>query len=180
MKTVLAVVTVLIIIALCFAWYIGSFTSIKAEDAIEGGYKVVGLEFTGSYSKSGKWMTEVNEKLKNMGLTFSKGFGIYYDNPQTTPSEKCRSFVGNILGEKDFNKISELKSAGFKIDSVARSNSVIAEFPLKSNLSYMVGAMKAYPVLSKYIAEKNLKVTLSIEIYDIPAKKIIYIMQYNK
>jgi hypothetical protein len=57
---------------------------------------------------------------------------------------------------------------------------VVAEFPLKTSLSYMVGAMKAYPVLSKYIAEKNYKVTSSLEVYDMSAKRIKYIMQYNK
>jgi hypothetical protein len=41
----------------------------------------------------------------------------------------------------------------------------------------MVGPMKAYPILSKYTIDKCYAVTKSIEIYDIPAKKIFYIMQ---
>lgn len=86
--------------------------------------------------------------------------------------------MGNILEEKDFSRISELKSAGFKVDSVPIAKSVVSEFPLKNALSYMVGPVKVYPVLSKYMSEKRYKSTLSLEIYDMPNKKITFIMQY--
>lgn len=180
MKVVFLVLAVLIVIAVGYVWYLGLFKTITSEDTIEGGFKVVGMEFTGSYSESGKAMKVVDEKLKTTGVKFLKGFGIYYDDPKTTPAEKCRSYIGNILEEKDFNKIPELKTAGFKIDSVPAASSVVAKFPLKNNLSYMIGAMKAYPALSKYMEEKKYKGTQAIEVYDLLGKQIIYIMQYNK
>jgi hypothetical protein len=180
MKTILAIIAAVIIIALGFAWYIGYFTAVKTEDTIEGGYTVAGIEYTGPYSKAGKYIEEVNEKLKKQNVTCSKGFGIYYDDPKTTPSEKCRSFVGSILEEKDFGKIPELKSAGLRIDTIPRISSVVATFPLKSTLSYMIGPMKVYPVLSKYISEQKYKVELSVEVYDMEAKKMTFIMQYKK
>jgi hypothetical protein len=176
MKTILTVVVSLLIIALAFTWYSGDFTRIKAEETVEGGYKVAGLEFTGSYSKAGKSISEVDKKLKDMGVNCSKGFGIYYDDPKITPQEKCRSFVGNILEEKDFYKIPELKLAGLKIDSIPKSKAVVAVFPAKTFLSYMIGPLKAYPVLSQYINENKYKVTFSLEVYDMPEKRITYMM----
>jgi hypothetical protein len=180
MKTILLIIASILIVVLVFAWYIGYFTSITPEERIEGGYTVAGLEVTGPYSKSGKSMQEVMEKLKNLGVECTKSFGIYYDDPKTTPADKCRSFVGGILEEKDLGKLSELKTSGLKVDSVARVESVVAEFPLKNSFSYMIGPMKAYPAISKYLEEKKYKVSLSLEVYDPFAKKITYIMQYSR
>jgi hypothetical protein len=180
MKTFLIVVVSLLVIALGFAWYMGLFTGVHPEDKMEGGYTVAGVEYTGPYSKAGKYIEEVELKLKGMNIACSKGFGIYYDDPKTTASDKCRSFVGNILEEKDMNRIAELISAGLKIDSIPKTQSVVGEFPLKSSLSYMVGSMKVYPVLAKYISENKYNVTRSIEVYDVQSEKIIFIMQYNK
>lgn len=178
LKNIFVVIAVLVVIALLFGWYIGFFNKVNTNEMIEGGYKVVGIEVTGPYSKVGKSLMSVNKKLNDMGIVSTKGFGIYYDDPKTVPPEKCRSFVGNILEEKDLNKISELKSAGFRIDSIPKTTTVVAEFPLKNSISYMVGAMKVYPVLSKYIEEKGYKATMTVEIYDPVNKKIIFMMQH--
>jgi len=176
MKTILVVVVSLLIVALAYIWYSGAFTDVMVVEKTEGGYKVVGQEFTGSYSKAGRSISEVDKKLKDMGISCSKGFGIYYDDPKTTPQEKCRSFVGNILEENDPDKIPRLNSAGLKIDSIPRSKVVSAEFPAKTFLSYMIGPIKVYPVLSEYIIEKKYKVTYSLEVYNMPENKITYMM----
>ena len=176
MKTILVILSTLIIISFAFIWYSGAFESVKVVETEEEGYLVAGQEFTGSFSKAGKIISEVDTKLKNMGINCSKGFGIYYDDPKTIPQEKCRSFVGNIIEEKYLNRVSELKSAGFKIDSIPRSKAVAAELPAKTFLSYMIGPIKVYPVLSKYITEHKYKVAYSLEVYDTPENKITYMM----
>jgi hypothetical protein len=120
----------------------------------------------------------VEEILKKFGISSKKEFGIYYDNPEVTPAKNCRSYVGAILEEKDFDRISELVSDGLEVDTVEKTKTVIAEFPLRNALSYMVGAMKVYPLLSKYMKEKNYTCKLTMEIYDLQNKKIIYMMHY--
>jgi hypothetical protein len=62
---------------------------------------------------------------------------------------------------------------------VPLANSVVVEFRAKSMFSYMIGPIKAYPVLNKYLKEKNYTVTTSLEIYDMPNKMIYYVMQYK-
>jgi len=44
----------------------------------------------------------------------------------------------------------------------------------------MVGSMSAYYVLFEAAKEKNLENVMLYELYDIPAKKAYYIIQYNK
>ena len=72
-----------------------------------------------------------------------------------------------------------LKSEGFKVDSVPKGNAVVVELPIKNNISYMIGPIQAYPAISKYMQAKGYKPKLSLEVYDVPVKKIYYIMQYS-
>lgn len=104
---------------------------------------------------------------------------VIYDDPKTTPKEKCRSFVGNIIEQKDCDKIKFIEAKGLKIDSIPNEQDIVAEFPLKNMISYMIGPMKVYPEFSKYIIEKKYKPTLSFEIYNNTEKKIVFVMQYE-
>ncbi|MDD5571696.1 MAG: hypothetical protein PHD97_11165 [Bacteroidales bacterium] len=178
LKIISIVIAIIVLIAICFMWYIGFFTNVTITEKDAGGYKVAGLEITGSYSKVGPTATDVDKKLRAMGIQCTKGFGIYYDNPQVTPEEKCRSFVGNILEEKDYGKIEELKTKGLKVDSVPLAKALVIEFPIKNKFSYMVGPIKAYPAFTKYMNKKGIKSKLSLEVYDTPNKKTIFVMQY--
>jgi hypothetical protein len=177
-KIILIGLATIIITLLLFAWYIGFFNPVNVIEKYEGGYVVAGMNVTGSYSKVGNSIMEVDNKLKKMGVTSSKAFGIYYDNPKVMADEKCRSFVGNILEEQDLSRVDDLKSAGFRVDSVPYAKTIIAEFPMKNSISYMIGPMKIYPKISKYMEKRGYEVLLSIEIYDAAHEKIIYMMQY--
>lgn len=77
LKIILTTLSAIIIILLLFGWYIGFFKSIIVEEKEEGGYKVVGMEITGPYSKVGKSMMDIDKKLKDSGIICTKGFGIY-------------------------------------------------------------------------------------------------------
>jgi hypothetical protein len=179
-KIILSILLILIIGILIFGWVNGLFTPVTVIEKEEGGYKLAGMEYVGAYKNAGKFMNEVEMKLKNAGLECKKGFGIYYDDPKTTPEEKCRSFVGGVLEGNDYSKIPDLESVGFKVDSIDIASSMVVEFPIKSDFSYMIGPMKAYPAISKQIMEKGYKVNVSLEVYNKPEKKIVYIMQYTK
>jgi hypothetical protein len=176
----LMVVTLLVVLAVGFLWYMGYFASVKIEEKEDGGYFVVGKEVIGPYSEVGKHMLEADNKLKGLGIICTKGFGIYYNDPNTTPKEKCRSLVGNIVEVKDLEKIKNAQLEGLKIDSIPKAKAVVAEFPIKNTLSYMLGPTKVYSKFSRYITEHNYKIALSFEIYDMPKEKIIFVMQYSE
>jgi hypothetical protein len=179
LKKILLSAGLLIIIVVVFLAYLGYFSSVKVEEKQEGGYTVVGVNVTGPYSKAGKYISNVDSKLKEAGINSIKDFGIYYDDPKNTPAEKCRSLVGVIIDKRDLEKVLVLELKDIKIDSIPRANSVVAEFPLKNMISYMVGPMKAYPAISDRMKEKNYKTALSFEIYDKSEEKIIFVMQYT-
>jgi hypothetical protein len=180
LKILLTVILVMVIIFFAFSWWIGAFTTINLQDKQSDSYVIVGSDYVGDYSKVSETMMQVDKKLKDLGINCKRGFGIYYDNPKNTPKEKCRSFVGNIIEEKDFAKLAVIKDAGLKVDSVGEKNSLIIEFPFKNKLSYMVGPLKAYPALMKHADQNHYKASLIMEVYDMPQKMILYIMQYNK
>lgn len=173
--------TIILLIALGIGYCIslGVFSDVTVVEKEAGGYKLAGMVYTGSYNKAGEFIEETEKKLKDSGITYDKGFGIYYDDPKKIPTEKCRSFVGGLIEIKDTNKITELKSKGFKIDSVMTTSSVVVEFPIVSKLSYMIAPIKVYPVISDYLQKKGYKAILSLEIYDVPQKKILFITQYK-
>ncbi len=180
LKIILLIIVLVISSLTLFTWYLGLFTSIEVQEKVAGGYIVVGKDFIGEYSKAGKFMLGVNKELQFAGIKSTKGFGIYYDNPKVVAPDKCRSFVGDVLEKKDYDKVNELQAKGFKVDTIRVANAVVAYFPIKSMMSYIIGPIKVYPQLSKYISKNGYNITETIEIYDVPAKQIEYIMQFNK
>jgi DNA gyrase inhibitor GyrI len=179
LKTILLVIGIFVVIAAGFLGYMGYFSSPLIQEKEMGPYIVVGIDVTGPYSKSGQHMQEATDKLKAMGITTSRGIGIYYDDPKTTPAEKCRCLVGGIIDQKDMEKLKTVSLNGMRIDSIHSGKTVVVEFPIKNILSYMLGPMKVYPQISKHMSDKNYKPLLSFEIYDNDQKKITYVMQYT-
>jgi CHASE3 domain sensor protein len=82
---IVIIVAVMMAISIVFLWYLGMFSNYTIEEKIEGGYTVAGNEVIGPYSKIGKHIDAVDTKLKALGIFSSKGFGIYYDNPNSVP-----------------------------------------------------------------------------------------------
>jgi hypothetical protein len=60
--------------------------------------------------------------------------------------------VGAVIDSKDASKLGSIKD--IKVKTIAAGNSIVVEFPLKNALSYMIGPMKVYPVITKYMLSK--------------------------
>ena len=181
MKIALYVILIVIALALFGARYSGLLEKIRIGEGNEKGYTVVGLEFIGPYKQIGPEMEKVTKTLKDLNVQSKLGFGIYYNDPKTTPKEQLRSYVGSIVEVEDLDKLDILKEAGLKIDTIPASKIVTTQVPIHSQLSYMTGAMKAYPAMNKYIAEKGYEVTFPpYEIYDEVNNRIMYMMQFGR
>lgn len=179
LKYTLYTIVAVLAVVIGMAWYMGYFKPVTIIQKDAGTYVLVGREFTGTYSDAGKHILQVVNELKDKGISGKKSFGMYYDAPGTKSKDSYRSFVGNILEEKDYGQLTELRSMGFRTDSVAFSKALVAEFPLKNSLSYMVGPMKVYPAISSHENSGNCKSSYSMEVYDVPAGKIVFIMPCN-
>ncbi|MDD5067023.1 MAG: hypothetical protein PHF84_08245 [bacterium] len=180
-KWILIVLAVLIVLGTAYLGYLGMFSTLPVTEKEMGPYTMVYEHFTGPYQDTGKIFYKVNQALIADGITPTRGIGIYYDDPKVTAPASLRSDCGSIVEEKDLPKLVKLKKYTVRI--ISRQYSIVAEFPAKSALSYMIGPMKGYPALMKYASEKKTrwsKGSMPMELYDMPAKKIYYIMGIEK
>jgi len=140
--------------------------------------EIVYEDFTGPYSKTGKVMDDLYQSLKKDGINPVQGIGLYFDNPENVPQDKLRSKVGSVIPAVSADQLSMLKKK-YKTLTVPAGKYLYSSFPKKNVFSYMVGPMKVYPVIGRYITEKAItpKAEYSIEIYDEPNSMIVYAMK---
>lgn len=174
----LAVVAV-VVIAAGFFTYMGVFSTPAAAEKVMGPYTLVYDSYVGDYKETGKVFDRIHNSLAADGITATKGIGIYYDNPSKTPKDQLRSDCGSVLEEKDSARVAELEKK-YKVKMIPQQESVVTEFPVRNVLSYMIGPMKAYPALMQYAQQKGYKSGMMYELYDMPAKKIYFVMEIAK
>ena len=176
MKKVLLIVIILVLVLfVLFLWQSGVFTKVVIQEKVMGPYMIVYEDHVGPYKNIGKVMDTIYSSLKKDNIEPSKGFGIYYDNPQLVPQEKLRSKGGCVIEEKDKKLLNQVK-AKYKIINYNKQKFVIVEFPYKNNLAIMVGIFKVYPALMKYVQDKKYPQKEIIEMYDRTNKVICYMM----
>lgn len=173
----MVVTTIILFIALLlsFAIYFKMFKKIDLSIDVQGGELIVFKSKTGDYRSSGNVMDEIYESLKtDFNIKSYKGFGIYYDNPREVRRELLRYDAGCIINKQDVSNINKLKER-FEIAECPKKRYLIAEFPYKGKTSAIIGVMKVYPAILKYLNKQELPHNGSVmEIYDIPGKRIIY------
>jgi effector-binding domain-containing protein len=157
-------------------FYFGILQEVEIKEQEVGPFKVVYETHIGDYSKVGSIQDEIYSSLVDDGINTTKGFGIYYDNPQEVEKEQLRSEVGVIIDEKDYPKIYELKGK-YNVKDIPKANNVIATFPYRNKYSIMIGVFKVYPKLKEYIEEKGYGPTPAMEIYDTDNQKIAYLFE---
>jgi hypothetical protein len=178
MQKVLIVLVVLSAIVFGILHFHGFFTTPKVSEEKIGPYTIATTKYVGDYSKVSSAMTEIESWLKDRGIPFTKGVGLYHDDPAKVDKNNLRSDVGYILDDFNDETISTIESK-YEVSVISKTDAVIAEFPIKSTLSYVIGPMKVYPVINKYFSEKGYAKNnggYTIEIYDIPNKTMRFII----
>ena len=175
LKWVMIIVAVIVLIIVGFLAYMGMFSPVKVHEAQMGPFTIAYESFTGPYAQTGPVFTKVYKALKDKGINASLGLGIYYDNPAEVPADKLRSDCGAVIDKKDLAKLKK-----FKVKNLAQKDSLIVEFPIRNIFSYMIGPMKAYPVLMKHAAEKGYKILMTYELYDEANGKMFFVMVVGK
>lgn len=152
LKKLLTIVVIVAVVLVLARWYLGGFSKVAIKEQPMGPYTIAYSEFVGEYSKVGPVMDKVYETLSGAGILSATGVGIYYDDPAVIEPENLRSDVGAIVVRSDITKVPQ--SDEIKIKNIAGKQSIVAEFSIKNSTSYMVGVIKAYPTLKKYMIEK--------------------------
>lgn len=178
-KTILWLAVIILVLALINRRYLGGFKKVEVKEQMVGPYTIAYTEFVGDYSKVWPSMDKVYLALSGVGILSATGVGIYYDDPAVISGENLRSDVWAIVVGDEITKVPQ--SAEIKIKNIGGKMSMVAEFPIKSAVSYMAGVIKVYPALKKYITEKGYSSEVPVmELYDMVAKKIYYVIEITK
>lgn len=158
-----------------FLVYYGAFSKIEFAVQEEGGEIFVYESYTGSYKQSGVVMDRVYNTLRDsFSVETYKGMGKYYDNPKKVEASKLRSDLGCVLEDKDFACIPKIEEH-LSVTVIPKQTYIVAEFPYKGKISVILGILKVYPTLAKYIAQNSYTEDGAvIEMYDILNKLIRY------
>ena len=164
-------------ITLAAGYYYGVLSPVPITEKEIGPYTLVYLSRNGDYSESSGPLYKIHHDLaEKYSLAPELGFGIYYDSPAVTETKKLRSDLGALLpAPMDPNLIARL-SAEFRVRQMERTPCLVATFPYRDAASPMIGAIKVYPALAAYLAAKQLSMKPTMEIYDIKAGKILYVI----
>jgi hypothetical protein len=179
MKLTLISIIILVTFSLFFLSRSGIFYKIRIIQKEMGPLHFVYQDNVGPYQEAGPIQNEIYQYLKdNFQIATEKGIGIYYDNPKKVPKDQLRSKAGCIVDEPLIAKLADLPT-NYKIMKIDKQKMIYSEFPFKNKMSIFIGIMKVYPKMQKYCEENEVMFRESIEIYDVPKQKIIYLMQLD-
>lgn len=175
MKKVIISVLVVVLIAMVFGiWYLGLFEPINLSESELGPYKYVYESYTGPYDNTGPIFEKLYKDLDIDGIKVTRGIGFYYDNPQEVAPEKLRSDCGAIIEEPDYSKIEALKDK-YHLKDFPKTPVLMARFPIRNMLSFMIGPMKVYPKMAESFDLKKYKpAEYGLEVYDMPNSVTYY------
>ncbi len=172
----LAMFTILVI---SISIFFGSFNIIKFNVEELGPFDVVFEDYIGDYKETGPVMDKIYYDLIEDEIETTKGFGLYYDDPAKVDASELRSKIGVILEPEHKDKIEFIKTK-YNYNVLDVEKYVVTSFPYYNKMSIIMGIMKVYPKLAEYVSENDLQMNAVMEIYDIPNKRITYLMKYQE
>lgn len=175
-KIALIAIIALTALSIAFLAWMGLFGSVKVTTVTMGPITYAYEPFTGPYHKTLPAFEAAYAKLSGINMNVTRGIGVYYDNPDEVAAEKLRSECGSIIEEKDLGRIGDVKNV-IAVKTIPAGEYLRAEFPIRNMLSYMIGPMKVYPAIGAELKRLNAPSQPGIEIYDMDAKKTIYLMR---
>lgn len=175
----IALIVTTILIALIFSIYAayGGFRRINFALENSGGEWFVYKSITGHYSQGSLVMDSIYYLLlDSLNISTTKGAGIYYDNPESVEDHSTlRSDVGSFLNFVPDSALIESINQYLDVKELPVSRYLVTSFPIKGSLSYMIGVIKIYRSLDKYLKKYGYQINSPItEIYDIENSIIIY------
>lgn len=159
--------------------YAGFFRPVEVTEGIAGPYTLVYVKLKGEFSQAGTAIEETTRWLEENGVKPGKGFGLYMDNPRTTPKGEWRFIAGCILEEGYRGKIPMIRKK-YRVEEFAAVRAVLSEFPFRNKLNMFAGLVKVYPALGKYGEERGYPPKCIMEIYDTEGEKIVYVQPVEK
>jgi DNA gyrase inhibitor GyrI len=152
MKKVLAIIVLLAFAAVTYLANEGLFSKVLVTEGEMPGFRVMGIEHRGPYEKIGPAFERMSAIAKEKGIE-PRMIGVYFDNPDMVAEDSLKSLAGMIVSAEDslvLASLPELKSL-----IIPAGHAAISSFETDGMASMIIGAMKSYPKLTEYVAEKN-------------------------
>ena len=176
-KAAISILVILVVGLAGFIAYMGLFDEWIIDQKSFGPWKMVYIEQIGNYRQTGKSIQKVSAALTALQVEPRFPLAVFYDDPYEVSEEELRSDVGFVLSQSDLPKIRQLSSE-FKTRDFEKKMYVFTDFPVKNNLSYVIGPLVCYPRLQKYCEKMRLNFDHSIELYR--KGKIYYLVPKEK
>lgn len=174
LKIIIITVVVVVTIFLTLLNYYGFFKKLQVVQSDFDECWFVYKTCVGPYNKTAATSDSIYyDLLNNEKIETYKGMSIYYDNPKETSPDSCRSAIGCILDPKDLDKIETLKEK-FQVIQLEKRSSYGATLPYKGTVSVIVGVLRAYPALSRFMQDLGKESKPVAELCDVPVKSIFY------
>ena len=172
MRILALIIAISLVAFIWLSYYAGVFD--KADVALRdaGPYNLIYREHKGPYKDVQIAQYDVFRFLKEKrSMAPQRGFAIFYSNPRKKNPGELRSAGGYIT---------DSLLSGVPVPYVAevfpKTACIVGEFPYRSFMSLMTGSMKFYPEMLMLLAKQKREAAGPfMEIYNVPAKKILYI-----
>ena len=130
--------------------YGGGFQKLRVETTELPAKAVAGLAYTGPYETMFASFEKANRLLDSLHIPAGPGIGWYLDDPSAVDPKKCRGLYGRALtAPLDPTQQASLRAAGLQTDTLPAGKALVVHFEAKNSLSYMIGALRAYPMLTE-------------------------------
>lgn len=141
-KIVLIVLLAVVIAILAFAIYMGAFSSVVIEEREQGPYLLVYREMSGNDMKQvGEITMSLNTLLEERGIARRKPFDIFFPDG--------RAEIGFAIESALPRQIGALSDQA-KVREIPARRCMVARFPWRNALSFIVGYLKVDPALTNY------------------------------
>ncbi len=178
------IITVSLVLAVVIAGLLylarcGLFAKVTVDEREEGPFLLVFKKHSGDYKNIGPVMDDVYHKLRDeLQLETTRGFGLYYDNPQEREKSELRSLGGCLVDgltpEELQSRYPDIKES-MGVAQFPASLSVAAEHPYRGTVSVVLGVLRVYPRLQAWMKKYNRRSVPVMEIYDTPRQTITYL-----
>jgi DNA gyrase inhibitor GyrI len=176
MKKVLAIIVLLAFAAVTYLANEGLFSKVLVTEGEMPGFRVMGIEHRGPYDKIGPAFERMSAIAKEKGLE-PRMIGVYFDNPDMVAEDSLKSLAGMIVSAEDslvLASLPELKSL-----IIPAGHAAISSFETDGMASMIIGAVKSYPKLTEYVAEKGRGEDVNF-VYEVYSEgQTQYVMQFR-
>ena len=134
--------------------YLGAFASVEVTEERVGPFSFAYVEHVGDYDETGRLTAQVAEALERAGLPGCKPLAVYFDDPATVEVADLKSEVGCAI-DAQVGVALQRSGSSLALRRIVARRSMVARFPWRSPLSFLVGFYKVGSALERYRAEHD-------------------------